>query len=269
MMTTGFKGGNIIFPDYTTMQCTSDKVSGVLRFSRNRSGRDFVVGDIHGCFSLLEAMLSQIAFDPQHDRLFSVGDLIDRGPESQRALEFLDYPWFHAVRGNHEVMLIEALSGDNQFVMRWLENGGGWCHSHLECLSVMSSAFSDLPWAIEIETKAGIVGIVHADVPKATSWESFTEALRNGDRKVQEIAVWSRKRFHGYDSTQVAGISKVFCGHSICQDGRPFHVDNVNFIDTGAYLAHNYNDRDAGLTLFDINSMTYLTSKIENSITAA
>jgi hypothetical protein len=60
----------------------------------------------------------------------------------------------------------------------------------------------------------------------------------------------------------VEGISKVFCGHSICQGGRPFHVDNVIFIDTGAYLAHTYNDRDAGLTLFDINSMTYLTSKL-------
>jgi serine/threonine protein phosphatase 1 len=197
--------------------------ASVLSFSRNTAGRDFVVGDIHGCFSLLEAMLEQLTFDPTSDRLFSVGDLIDRGPESQRALEFIRHPWFHPIRGNHEVMLIEALAGDSQSVMRWLENGGGWCHTHLDCLAAMSTVFSSLPWAIEVDSVGGKVGIVHADVPKATSWTAFMQALRNGDGKAQEIAVWSRKRFHGYDSSNVEGISKVFCGHSICQGGRPFH----------------------------------------------
>jgi serine/threonine protein phosphatase 1 len=244
------------------MQNVQARDANVLSLSRNQRGRDFVVGDIHGCFSLLEATLEQLEFDRRCDRLFSVGDLIDRGPESQRALEFLEYPWFYAVRGNHEVMLIEALSGDQQFVLRWLENGGNWCHDHIDQLAAMSAAFDQLPWAIEVATADGKTGIVHADVPKATSWNEFTRALRRGDRKTQDIAVWSRKRFHGYDSSHVAGVSKIFCGHSICQDGHPFQVDNIIFIDTGAYLAHTYRDQDAGLTLFDINSMKYLTSKL-------
>lgn len=54
------------------------------RFAVNQSGRDFAVGDIHGCFSKLEAALRRVGFIPEKDRLFSVGDLVDRGPESHR-----------------------------------------------------------------------------------------------------------------------------------------------------------------------------------------
>jgi hypothetical protein len=43
------------------------------RFARNTQGRDFAVGDIHGCFSKLDAALCQVRFSPVHDRLFAVG----------------------------------------------------------------------------------------------------------------------------------------------------------------------------------------------------
>ena len=58
-------------------------------FARNERGRDFVVGDIHGMFSALENFLEELSFDPGRDRLFSVGDLIDRGPESDPVLQWL------------------------------------------------------------------------------------------------------------------------------------------------------------------------------------
>ena len=67
------------------------------RYARNNTGRDFVVGDIHGCFSGLEAALDNVGFDVQIDRLFAVGDLIDRGRESARVIDFLKSPWFFSV----------------------------------------------------------------------------------------------------------------------------------------------------------------------------
>ena len=45
----------------------------------NTKGRDFVVGDLHGTIHLLQVLLEQVKFDPADDRLFSGGDLIDRG----------------------------------------------------------------------------------------------------------------------------------------------------------------------------------------------
>src|SRR3546814_1255791 len=52
----------------------------------NDIGRDFIVGDLHGCLDLLQAELTRIEFDRSKDRLFSVGDLVDRGPDSMGCL---------------------------------------------------------------------------------------------------------------------------------------------------------------------------------------
>ena len=53
----------------------------------NQAGRDLVVGDVHGCFRTLARALSQLEFDPSCDRLFGVGDLVDRGPHSEGRLD--------------------------------------------------------------------------------------------------------------------------------------------------------------------------------------
>ena len=71
----------------------------VLRLQQNLQGRDFVVGDIHGYFHLFEQLLVEINFDDSRDRMISVGDLIDRGPESARALEYFMQPWFFSGTG--------------------------------------------------------------------------------------------------------------------------------------------------------------------------
>ena len=85
--------------------------------------RVFVVGDIHGMFSLLEENLSKIDFDWDVDHLLSVGDLVDRGPESTRAIEFIERPNFHFVRGNHEQLVEFHLRGNAAVHLR---NGGRW-----------------------------------------------------------------------------------------------------------------------------------------------
>ena len=83
------------------------------RCAVNRAGTDYVVGDIHGCYGLLQAALERLDFDTACDRLFCVGDLIDRGPDSRACLELVFEPWLHAVRGNHEELAAQALkSGD-------------------------------------------------------------------------------------------------------------------------------------------------------------
>ena len=59
-------------------------MSLVQRFTQNTRGRDFVVGDLHGCFDHLRVMLEHIQFNRVTDRLFCVGDLVDRGPGPRR-----------------------------------------------------------------------------------------------------------------------------------------------------------------------------------------
>jgi serine/threonine protein phosphatase 1 len=53
----------------------------IKKLPANTQGTDYVVGDLHGCFKLLERLLADVQFDKANDRLFSVGDLADRGPD--------------------------------------------------------------------------------------------------------------------------------------------------------------------------------------------
>lgn len=205
-------------------------------FSRNPQGRDFVVGDLHGHFSALELMLVQINFNPKRDRVFAVGDLIDRGPESWRVVEFLNYPWFHSVLGNHEQMLLDAASSPS-VAKNWLGfNGGAWWRSVPEAYHTrIRSVISRLPIAIEINTLAGRIGIVHADIPYGMSWQSFVRGLAE-DRETREHALWSRQRFRQVQmmgrTQPIAGIEMVIFGHTPIQ--RPLQYGNICYIDTGA-----------------------------------
>jgi serine/threonine protein phosphatase 1 len=71
--------------------------SYVQHFGRNPRGMDCVAGDIHGRFPSLRFALQGVGFHPAKDRLFCVGDLVDRGPESYMATGMLAQPWFHSV----------------------------------------------------------------------------------------------------------------------------------------------------------------------------
>lgn len=59
----------------------------IKHFEKNTKGKDYVVGDIHGCFSLLESRLKEINFDEKVDRLFSVGESGTRKRDSGRWTE--------------------------------------------------------------------------------------------------------------------------------------------------------------------------------------
>lgn len=148
-------------------------------FTQNRQGRDFVVGDIHGCFSLLEALLVSVGFRSEADRVFSVGDLVDRGDESKRAAEFIRKPWFHSIMGNHEQMLLDSKT-DSLTRHNWIRHNGGdwWDDMPEDEQTVLQQLITTLPLVFEIATARGRVGIVHADVPEATHWQDFIRALQ-------------------------------------------------------------------------------------------
>lgn len=59
----------------------------------------WVVSDIHGCYQWLLDELKRRRFNPYEDLLISVGDLIDRGPDSVKCLQLINEKWFRAVRG--------------------------------------------------------------------------------------------------------------------------------------------------------------------------
>ncbi len=67
-------------------------------FDGNKWRHIWVVSDIHGCYQRLINELKQRGFNPDEDLLISVGDLIDRGPDSVKCLQLTEENWFRAVR---------------------------------------------------------------------------------------------------------------------------------------------------------------------------
>lgn len=68
----------------------------------------YAVGDLQGCLEPLQCLLKQVAFDPAQDRLWLVGDLINRGPQSLETLRFLFSirESLICVLGNHDLHLL-------------------------------------------------------------------------------------------------------------------------------------------------------------------
>ena len=73
----------------------------------------YAIGDIQGCFTSLMALLKRVAFDPAHDRLWLVGDLVNRGPDSLHTLRFIRDlgPAAVTVLGNHDLYLLMVAYG--------------------------------------------------------------------------------------------------------------------------------------------------------------
>jgi bis(5'-nucleosyl)-tetraphosphatase (symmetrical) len=73
----------------------------------------YAIGDIQGCFASFEALLERIAFDPAHDRLWLVGDLVNRGPRSLETLRFVRDLGQAAITvlGNHDLYLLMLAEG--------------------------------------------------------------------------------------------------------------------------------------------------------------
>lgn len=217
----------------------------IQHYEKNLAGRDYAVGDIHGHFNRLRQAIEAIGFDTERDRLFSVGDLVDRGPQAEQALDWLALPWFHAVRGNHEDYAIRHSLTGRVDVENYRMNGGGWFLDMAEARQKeFGLAFNELPYAMEIETDNGLVGVLHAACP-VHDWNLLSAALQK--KAVRMNAIWSRERLQSLDATVVRNIYAVVVGHTPLQE--VVALGNIVHIDTGGWLEEGH------FTLLDLGNI--------------
>lgn len=224
----------------------------------NSLGRDFVVGDVHGYWQPLRELLDHVRFDAGRDRLICLGDLVDRGPDSEAVVRaFMNQPAFLSLFGNHEHMACEALRHPHA-ARQWLRLGGAWGgfiteREHREIADYMSR----LPIAVELPLPDGRrIGMVHAEVKPGLSWQQLRDRL--GEEDVWVRALYSRDRvldvelvLSGRDIDTLApdrlagirrsfdgvpGIDLVLHGHNITPGCQPLQVANVLYLDTGSFL---------------------------------
>lgn len=250
----------------------------ILHLNKNVKGRDIVVGDIHGSFSLLKKALQSIKFNPNIDRLLAVGDLVDRGSSSEKAIEWLNMPYFYSTYGNHDAQyMFNCSSFFGKLPIGCLPIDTWYVNVDYE--KHFKTFQKKLYTAISVETDNGNVGLVHAEIPLGLSWKSFLEKINSLDCQCIHTAIWGRdialdaidkldNKFVGNEEDYlISDLSHVFHGHSWSKNSikKPFsnyNIGNRYYIDTGAYLHElilkrgRFVDdvtRFASLTLYNIN----------------
>ncbi|OGA73755.1 MAG: bis(5'-nucleosyl)-tetraphosphatase (symmetrical) [Betaproteobacteria bacterium RIFCSPLOWO2_12_FULL_65_14] len=169
----------------------------------------YAIGDVQGCFDELRRLLREVGFDLEKDRLWFVGDLVNRGPKSLEVLRFVRGLGERAVvvLGNHDLHLVTQHEGferprkddtfqdvlrapDRKALVDWLRTRpmmhveGGYAMVHAGLLP---------QWSIEEALALG------KEVERALAARDYREFLRNmygsqPDAWSDSLAGWDRLR---------------------------------------------------------------------------
>jgi serine/threonine protein phosphatase 1 len=193
--------------------------------------RRIIIGDVHGYFQGLQNLFSLLNLDDR-DNVYFLGDLIDRGPESAKVVEFVRDGQYPCLLGNHEQMMrfaFNASSIDSFAMEAWLSAGG---RSTLDSYEDLSQLDTDLQWmaALPAYIDLGDIWLVHAGVHPRLPLKSQT---------AQEFC-WIRKEFHQMkepffeDKLIVTGHTITFTFPGV-EPGQIAQGAGWLDIDTGAY----------------------------------
>lgn len=189
--------------------------------------RTFIIGDVHGCVYTLRHLLFRVIRLRSSDRLYFLGDLVDRGPGTKEVLDTIirlqsaGYS-IHSVRGNHEQMLLESCSNRNSFHL-WMENGGiqtlksFGVEDACEIALPYQRFLSGLPHYILLDRFV----LCHAGINcQAADPFSDTESmLWSRDLPVIPSRIGDRKIICGHTVHSLAEISESLAGDRITIDG--------------------------------------------------
>ena len=190
--------------------------------------RTFAIGDVHGCAVALRTVCESLDLT-QEDRLVILGDVVDRGPDTSGAIEYLlklrEQCEVIMLLGNHEEMLLEAFVSRGMF-RNWLEVGGK------EALDSYQKDMRNIP-----KSHRDFLG--NAKPYYETETEIYVHAnLEPGVALEKQPSSWLRwQHLTGFEYPHESG-RRVICGHTQQKSGRPLLSDGWVCLDTSAYRGH-------------------------------
>lgn len=161
----------------------------------------YVIGDVQGCFASLQQLGTRIGFDAEADRLWFVGDLVNRGPRSLEVMRWVRSLGDRAVTvlGNHDLHLLARLEGvrgegrrdtldevldapDRDELCDWLahrpllfqQSGFVMVHAGLLpqwCLVEAAELASEVERGLRSSSRGNLLGALYGSEP-GTRWES-------------------------------------------------------------------------------------------------
>ena len=214
-----------------------------------RSGRKFVVADIHGCYDEFMLCLEKLNFNFYTDTIFSLGDIVDRGSDNIKSMSLIKEPWFKMIMGNHEAMIAEDFY-DNAF-----GNGNAWAaaihytenHEHKVEFNQFKSSIHNLPYVFDLRWNTGKRYVcAHAELPRICLKEAdCSYELLNADSDLKYFTeIWPREcnvlwgRYQFIRNEFFPQAEWIFHGHTIFKE--PLIKQNVVYMDQGFF--HGYMD---------------------------
>jgi len=197
-----------------------------------RSERRIVIGDVHGHYDGLMTLLEALA-PGSDDRVYFLGDLIDRGPKSAQVVEFVKESSYQTLLGNHEQLMLDALPNgpvDLRSWQAWLYSGGDATIASYRDTGMMP--YKHLEWMRSLPTHLdlGDIWLVHAGVdPKLPIHQQSIEQF-----------CWIRQAFHNISKPYFTN-KLIITGHTITftfegvMPGELVRGPGWLDIDTGAY----------------------------------
>lgn len=191
--------------------------------------RILTIGDIHGCTKALDTLLAEIAPRPD-DLIVTLGDYVDRGPDSRGTIErLLALHRTHRVvslRGNHDFMMAEARS-DPGTEYEWLRCGGRETLASYSRRGELGS-LDDVP-AEHWEFLGGLRDWYETDT------HFFVHANVYPDLPLPEQPAYMLhwEQLYGVRPHQSGKI--MVCGHTAQRGGTPLNLGHAVCIDTWVY----------------------------------
>jgi serine/threonine protein phosphatase 1 len=195
--------------------------------------RTLAIGDIHGCSVALDRLLQAVAPTPD-DLLITLGDYVDRGPDTKGVLDRLMA--LHrtgrliALMGNHEEMLLDAVTGPEKLRCNlWRGCGGNQTLASYGTVQGSAADMNLIPpehWQFlreccrdwyETPTHLFVHANVEPDVPI--------------DKQPRTILLWEKL----FETTQHCSGKVLVCGHTRQISGWPLDLGCAVCIDTGGY----------------------------------
>lgn len=187
--------------------------------------RRFAIGDIHGCLTALQVLDNELAFG-DGDTVVTLGDYVDRGPNSRGVIEFLlglrKRCRLVALRGNHEIMMLQARD-DRSLLLNWLACGGD---ATLD--SYGASGFQDVPGS-HWDFLAGTARY------HETEGDFYVHANVRPDLPLEDQPDYNLFWDHlgGSVARNMSG-RRMICGHTAQTSGLPLDLGHAVCLDTHA-----------------------------------
>jgi serine/threonine protein phosphatase 1 len=200
-----------------------------------------IIGDVHGCYFTLKELLEKIKEKYPGIKIYSVGDLVDRGMNSCEVMDLIISEQIEFTAGNHDYMFYYFIKNPNHPISRvWLYNGYETTmasyENRMEKMTPHLERIAQAPLFLNLDdcfiSHAGISRYYKSVLPKdILSNLDKLETLMRGELASEHGILWTRDVLIDLNKLQIVG-------HTRKDDVIFLKTSNALYIDTSAYSGH-------------------------------